>query len=288
MDRGGDRRSDDFKGSNDPLKPALTIHDAATALKVSPATVKRARKRKAVDPEAHEQAKAGIRPRAKPTPRPKPPVVVAHEVDEDEAGLPAHPVVHPHDASKRAGYPPVVEGACKAVTGITSGLVGRVWRVRHCSYNRSGPAPVALQFTAPAGGKASLYEIDGENARAMGQALIVYADWLAPERSARAPAPDPTPAPEQLQKPAAVKLAPATAITERLTKPVIDRLTKQAITELREWAATVGLDRLTKHVEATGLRGSRTQLESFLAGKDGSYHLRHALAQVRADPSDYS
>jgi ParB-like chromosome segregation protein Spo0J len=48
--RGGDRRSEAIKGSNDPLNPApaLTIDDAAKVMNVSPASVKRAKAKAAL------------------------------------------------------------------------------------------------------------------------------------------------------------------------------------------------------------------------------------------------
>jgi hypothetical protein len=77
---------------------------------------------------------------------------------------------------------------------------------------------------------------------------------------------------------------PVLASTPSPSSPTSD------IDELRAWAQTIGLDRLAKHVAAVpGFEGKApmAQIEAFLAGKLGSYHLRGALETVRADLSDY-
>jgi hypothetical protein len=53
------------------------------------------------------------------------------------------------------------------------------------------------------------------------------------------------------------------------------------VVELRDWAQTVDRDQLVKHVVAAGC--SRTQLEDFLAGKLGSYHLRRAIEDMQEE-----
>ena len=57
MERGGDRKSEKIKGSNDPLiSDQLTIDQSAELMGVSAKTVKRAKARMKNDPEAHEAA----------------------------------------------------------------------------------------------------------------------------------------------------------------------------------------------------------------------------------------
>ena len=59
------------------------------------------------------------------------------------------------------------------------------------------------------------------------------------------------------------------------------------VDELRTWAKTIEFDRLQKHVTAANPKTTGSQLQDFLGGKQGSYHLRGALGQVRADLAAY-
>jgi ParB-like chromosome segregation protein Spo0J len=79
LGRGGDRNPKgknqysegrEVKGSNDPLTNGTSIDEAAAMLNVSPKSVKRAKQTMREDPEAHEAAKAGVKPPKPSTPKP--------------------------------------------------------------------------------------------------------------------------------------------------------------------------------------------------------------------------
>jgi len=217
LDRGGDRRPDDFKGSNDPLKPAMTINEAATVMKVSPASVKRAKARKAVDPEAHEQAKAGTRPKAPRQPKEKPltpgtPEWTEHQDSWDQIAAQAKPRARaPEPVEAMVPTEPILtrnsrdlavlkrfSGTCKLITPSGS-LTNRSWAVRRASHNRRAE-PVELFFSFPGGGyKGDIYELSPDEAREMAKALMSYANWLLPELPMRTPEPTPDPTPEPVE-----------------------------------------------------------------------------------------
>jgi ParB-like chromosome segregation protein Spo0J len=304
--------------SND--RPSISTAKAAELLNVSTASVSRAKERMRADPEAHEQAKAGTLPKKRSAPsraladpeqwsnrfrdvvhslarvagaanrdeatqhiamvasdeglrgevckaaillhealgEPPPKRVEAADEPVVEAVEPPVADRTPPESFRTGGWPGEFTGNCRMVLG-TGGLAGRAWRVHRASHNRSGGEPVAMTFATPMGSKGAIYELPPDQAREMAKALVAYANWLDPERRALV-----DPEPVEIR-------ATATASPD----------------ELRAWAKTIDLDRLTKHVEATGLRGCRSKLEAFLGGKHGSYHLHQAIETVRADLSDY-
>jgi hypothetical protein len=246
----------------------MSAAQAAKALKVSEPSVERAKKRMREDPVAHERAKAGTLPRKKPEPRPRPFDLVDIPIVEVSAES-------VHTMSERLNLPclKAFNGTCKLVTK-TGSLTPRSWVVRRASHNRKSGEPVELFITSGGGYRGDIYELTPDEARELAKALMSYAEWLDPERVAAV-------TPEPIEPPA----LPAPTESDAPVEPEPMPINAEPVDpdDLRSWAQTIPIDLLAKHLRAAGYDNVGTSLSNYLAGKQGSYHLRDALNIVRGE-----
>ena len=184
------------------------------------------------------------------------------EIDIPVVEVPTEPVMvrHSHDHASPKSFC----GTCRTI-GKSGSLTPRKWVVRRATHNRMSE-PIELFFSTSGGGKSDTYELQPDEAREMAKALMSYAEWLEPTSGV---------------SDADFEMLDA----EPAAKPA---RTKEEVDELREWAKTMDVERLAKHLRAAEYnKNVGTPLTDFLSGKAGSYHLHDALRQVREDAAGY-
>jgi len=280
--------------------PAMSTAQSAKAMNVSTRTTERAKQRMREDPEAHELAKAGKLPRKKPQPRPaKPP--------QTATPAPAEPAAEPLLGT---ACPGVLTGDCKMVTSITGSMTRRSWRVQRSSRCRVYE-PVSLKFATPSGTRGEEYELQPAEAREMGKALLVYANWLEPGEASdeqrtvmasdlRPSDPDPErPEPKTIAERAAPGGHPTRhrpghakrmgieviqAAEDAVAKAVMSRTPNDVLRAQPEALIERGVTDRERFAKHAGVKDSA--LSKFLSGQEINYHVRDQIEAEIANLAD--